>query len=304
MRLPRSPTTLPRETEQAAQHDVSPLFTATPIAPLDSHFQVAEYTVPGAYFSPLCSPVLNSQSQLPSVSDELDSSIDISFYSDSGSTIVPLDTSTWQTAPTFDTTKVLRHSAVVKPQRGNKKSVVATSSWAKKSQNSIGAQQSISTTPPARPFLVSNLINSLVSETTHTVGTLVMLSEPLLSSQQRQLWWRAYFQLQREDHVNSTRIASAWIRASNSSSITPDTPDDKVAQVQAGILITWLEDLRPNHCAHATGSASNLAAADRVLQILKVMQDTLKFKPGGFIWACLCSIASVCFIFNLRQGVC
>src|SRR5207247_682733 len=43
---------------------------STPIVSPDSYFLGAEYTVLGPYFSPLCSPVLNSQSQLPSVSGE------------------------------------------------------------------------------------------------------------------------------------------------------------------------------------------------------------------------------------------
>jgi hypothetical protein len=136
--------------------------------------------------------------------------------------------------------------------------------------------------------------NASVNAATHT-------REETSSTQPKQLWWRAYFQLQQEDHANSTRIASAWIKASNISSIKTGTPDDKVAQLLSGMLVKSLKSIRQHPLAVAANNSFNLVAIDRILQVLKVMQDTLKFNPGGFVWACLCSITCVRSQSKLKQ---
>jgi hypothetical protein len=341
--LPKGgPKTHSTETEQAAQQEASPPLVAPVVTPLDWHFNVGEYTVPGAYFSPLSSPDLDAQRDLSPAPKRWASGPNISLHSGSASSAGWAGRHRRQSeAPMTDSTRVQRRSWIGKLKKTEYPyertasgavsrgiAVITREVMERRVQQapdppgisdystvsnrpeaaSVGAAKSGSDIDP-RPYNLrtrsggpsfasfSSYTNSSVNAAMHSDHTIVKLSE---GTEQKQLWWRAFSQLEQEDHANSIRIASAWIRASE---ICPATPDDKAAQVQSGTLITWLENLRQNQPAAAANNPSNLVAIDRILQILKVMQDTLKFKPGGFVWACLCSITCVCFPFSLKQRI-
>ncbi|KAL2064886.1 hypothetical protein VTL71DRAFT_4026 [Oculimacula yallundae] len=113
-----------KEHEMAFTPLVSPAVT-----PLDPHFNIPEYTIPGAYFSPLSSPALHAQNDHSSVYD----------HRLSGTTNSPIDT-TQDNAPASSTIlarkaskkalqqgpkprstrAAVRQSPIVKPKRGRK----------------------------------------------------------------------------------------------------------------------------------------------------------------------------------------
>ncbi|KAL5320706.1 hypothetical protein ACEPPN_011516 [Leptodophora sp. 'Broadleaf-Isolate-01'] len=124
-----------KEQDMAFTPLVSPAVT-----PLDPHFNIPEYTVPGAYFSPLSSPALHAQNDHSSVYD----------HRLSGTTNSPIDTThETHSAPASTTvlarkaskkalqqsskprsTRAVRQSPIVKPRKGKKNSITAVSSQA------------------------------------------------------------------------------------------------------------------------------------------------------------------------------
>lgn len=105
------------------------------VTPLDAHFNIPEYTVPGAYFSPLSSPALHAQNDRSSVYD----------HRLSGATNSPIDTTgDTHSAPASSTilarkvskkslqqtskprsTRAVRQSPIVKPRKGKKNSIAS-----------------------------------------------------------------------------------------------------------------------------------------------------------------------------------
>jgi len=96
------------------------------VTPLEAHFNIPEYTVPGAYFSPLSSPALHAQNEQTSVYDQRHS----------GTTNSPIDMNLDHAAPTSSvgpsrkpsrkaaqkprSTRGVRQSPIVKPRKGKK----------------------------------------------------------------------------------------------------------------------------------------------------------------------------------------
>ncbi|CAL3964243.1 hypothetical protein PZA11_001651 [Diplocarpon coronariae] len=124
-----------KEHEMAFTPLVSPAVT-----PLDPHFNIPEYTVPGAYFSPLSSPALHAQNEHSSVyaqrhSGATDSPIDATLdtHSAPGSTnMLARKTSrkALQQSQKPRTTRAIRQSPIVKPRKGKKNSITALPSQA------------------------------------------------------------------------------------------------------------------------------------------------------------------------------
>jgi hypothetical protein len=93
------------------------------VTPLETHFNIPEYTVPGAYFSPLSSPALRAQNDHsmlydPRLSGTTNSPIDMNMESHSAptSSAVSLRKPTKKTAQKRGT-RAVRQSPIVKPQR-------------------------------------------------------------------------------------------------------------------------------------------------------------------------------------------
>lgn len=124
-----------KEQEMAFTPLVSPAVT-----PLDPHFNIPEYTVPGAYFSPLSSPALHAQNDHSSVYDQrlsgtTNSPIDTSHDSHSApasSTILARKASkkALQQNPKPRNARAVRQSPIVKPRKGKKNSITALPSQA------------------------------------------------------------------------------------------------------------------------------------------------------------------------------
>jgi hypothetical protein len=104
------------------------------VTPLEAHFTIPEYTVPGAYFSPLSSPALHAQNGHAAVydqrhSDATNSPIDVNLDSHSApasSTILPRKASKKSLQKPGSTRRV-RQSPIVKPKKGKKGSGAAIS---------------------------------------------------------------------------------------------------------------------------------------------------------------------------------
>ncbi|KAJ8069865.1 hypothetical protein OCU04_000278 [Sclerotinia nivalis] len=113
-----------REQEMAFTPLVSPAVT-----PLETHFNIPDYTVPGAYFSPLSSPALHAQNDHQAIFDHrhsgsTNSPIDMNGDSHSGpvSSIIPPRKPTRKSVapkPRVNT-RAVRQSPIVKPNRGRK----------------------------------------------------------------------------------------------------------------------------------------------------------------------------------------
>ncbi|KAI9732065.1 MAG: hypothetical protein M1818_007660 [Claussenomyces sp. TS43310] len=115
-----------KEAEMAFTPLVSPAVT-----PLDTHFNISEYTVPGAYFTPLSSPALLAQHELRSVYDARMSAlststspVDMELDANSGPTSVSNNArKPVKKAAKPKTSWSLRQSPIVKPQRRKRDSM-------------------------------------------------------------------------------------------------------------------------------------------------------------------------------------
>ncbi|KAM3086563.1 hypothetical protein ACMFMG_000695 [Clarireedia jacksonii] len=115
---------LPKEQEMAFTPLVSPAVT-----PLETHFNVPEYTVPGAYFSPLSSPALHAQTENslnfdPRHSGTTNSPIDLNADTHSApasSIISSRKSGNRKPGPKpRGNARAVRQSPIVKPRRGKK----------------------------------------------------------------------------------------------------------------------------------------------------------------------------------------
>lgn len=101
------------------------------VTPLETHFNIPEYTVPGAYFSPLSSPALHAQSEHSSVynqalSGTTNSPIDMNLDSHSApSSTVILSKRSTRKAPASKprNPRSVRQSPIVKPRKSKRNSV-------------------------------------------------------------------------------------------------------------------------------------------------------------------------------------
>ncbi|PQE20785.1 phosphorus acquisition-controlling protein [Rutstroemia sp. NJR-2017a BBW] len=113
--------------EQEYQMAFTPLVSPA-VTPLETHFPVPEYTVPGAYFSPLSSPALHAQGEHsssfdPRHSGTTNSPIDLNADSHSApaSSIIPSrKTANRKPGPKPRANARVRQSPIVKPRRGKK----------------------------------------------------------------------------------------------------------------------------------------------------------------------------------------
>jgi len=100
------------------------------VTPLDAHFNIPEYTVPGAYFSPLSSPALHAQNEQASAYDQrhsgsTNSPIDLNLDSHSApgsSVILSRKPSRKALQQKPRSTRSVRQSPISKPRKGGKKS--------------------------------------------------------------------------------------------------------------------------------------------------------------------------------------
>lgn len=103
------------------------------VTPLEPHFNIPEYTVPGAYFSPLSSPAIRAQNEQQSnmydqrLSATTNSPADMTGEPNSASTnggVLPKKTSK-KTAPKPRATRAVRQSPIVKPKRSKRGSIAS-----------------------------------------------------------------------------------------------------------------------------------------------------------------------------------
>ena len=97
------------------------------VTPLEAHFTIPEYTVPGAYFSPLSSPALHAQTEQSAVYDQrlsgtTNSPVDTNLESHSApASSVILSKKSGKKAPQKQrSTRGVRQSPIVKPRRTKK----------------------------------------------------------------------------------------------------------------------------------------------------------------------------------------
>jgi hypothetical protein len=101
------------------------------VTPLEAHFNIPEYTVPGAYFSPLSSPALHAQNEHSSMYEQSranakNSPIDMNLDSAPGSSkILARKSSKKALQKARQSTRAVRQSPIVKPQR-KKKGITGT----------------------------------------------------------------------------------------------------------------------------------------------------------------------------------
>ena len=102
------------------------------VTPLEAHFNIPEYTVPGAYFSPLSSPALHAQKEQPSVYDQrhsgtTNSPIDLNVepHSAPSSSTMLLRKTNRKPPQKQRSTRGVKQSPIVKPRRGKKGSTTS-----------------------------------------------------------------------------------------------------------------------------------------------------------------------------------
>jgi hypothetical protein len=102
------------------------------VTPLEAHFNIPEYTIPGAYFSPLSSPALHAQTEHPSVyeqrhSETTNSPVDGSLDSHSapGSSVIASRMSSRKAPQRQRSTRAVKQSPIVKPRKAKKGSTTS-----------------------------------------------------------------------------------------------------------------------------------------------------------------------------------
>jgi hypothetical protein len=107
------------------------------VTPLEAHFSIPEYTVPGAYFSPLSSPALHAQTEQSSVYDQrhsgtTNSPVDMNLdsYSAPASSAIPSRKPSKKALQKPRTTRGVRQSPIVKPRKAKKGSSTTISAQA------------------------------------------------------------------------------------------------------------------------------------------------------------------------------
>lgn len=109
------------------------------VTPLEPHFNIPEYTVPGAYFSPLSSPALHAQNEHsimydPRHTGRTNSPIDMTLESHSAPPSGPMNVGRKppkKAAPkSRSSTRGIRQSPIVKPKRGGRRESTTISTHA------------------------------------------------------------------------------------------------------------------------------------------------------------------------------
>ena len=103
------------------------------VTPLEAHFNIPEYTVPGAYFSPLSSPALRAQNEQQAIvydhrlsattNSPIDMNIDSHSASNSSGTLSRKASKKTLSKPRA--TRAVRQSPIVKPKRSKRGSIAA-----------------------------------------------------------------------------------------------------------------------------------------------------------------------------------
>jgi hypothetical protein len=123
-----------------------------------------------------------------------------------------------------------------------------------------------------------------------------------ITEKHNDLWLRAFAQLQARDSASSQNIWVAWVAAH--SYLPSLATDDSVARMTATSLGSVMDMTRTQLLESPTElSRSTASCIENFSKILNVMQETLNFKPGAFIWTCLCSAEKVCNITSCRVGL-
>lgn len=145
-----------KEQEMAFTPLVSPAVT-----PLESHFSIPEYTVPGAYFSPLSSPALHAQNERqtgydPRNQSTTDSPLEVNSETLSGPTsATSLSRKPSKKAPQKSRSgRAVRQSPIVKPHRKTKNST-----------SNISAQALGDIMEPAKPQITRSKATSSTAST-------------------------------------------------------------------------------------------------------------------------------------------
>jgi hypothetical protein len=101
-----------------------------------------------------------------------------------------------------------------------------------------------------------------------------------------QLWWRAFTKLRKE--ISGTRLHEARIEAHH---LKENAREDTIAHNAINNLIIALEKTKADILKELITAVPESIV--QILDIAKVVQSTLDFKTGGFIWTCLSSVISV-----------
>ncbi|KAH9208894.1 hypothetical protein DL95DRAFT_449616 [Leptodontidium sp. 2 PMI_412] len=114
---------------------------------------------------------------------------------------------------------------------------------------------------------------------------------PFLSDyRQNDLWVRAFAQLYAQDSESCQGLSRAWVAAcENSPPLTGS--EHLVAGMAATRLWSVVDKARMQLLETPTeAKRSTISSINRFSDILKVMQETLNFKTGFYIWTCLCFV--------------
>lgn len=118
---------------------------------------------------------------------------------------------------------------------------------------------------------------------------IVVPVHPFLSEyRQNDLWLRAFAQLYAQDSESCQGLSRAWVAAcENSPPLTGS--EHLVAGMAATRLWSVIDKVQMQLLETPTETKRPIISSiDRFSDILKVMQETLNFKTGFYIWTCLC----------------
>lgn len=118
------------------------------------------------------------------------------------------------------------------------------------------------------------------------------------------LWLRGLQELHACDPNKSENISTAWSEAHSNAMLPPDASMASVASITAARLEPFINEVQPRLSESLyKRSGTTTEMIDRFFEVLKVMQGTLNFKTGAFVWTCLCTLARVSprFLHNYPQ---
>jgi hypothetical protein len=101
-----------------------------------------------------------------------------------------------------------------------------------------------------------------------------------------QLWWKTFRSLRSVDPTNCIALESVWDLNNHSgsqASLPQDLKGYEIAGRAAEQLLEVLEPLASNN-----GLSPAQIAVIGICDILKVVQETMKFKTVSFVWGCFC----------------
>lgn len=139
-----------------------------------------------------------------------------------------------------------------------------------------------------------------LDETNKDKAVLIAATARPSAAQLAQLWWRGFAKLQDTEPESSDCLEAAWNQSHRNSqtlnAAPGELPSDEHVAVLAVYKLTSALAIIPVDLLNEPlpGRAKVSQSVGRVSDIIKVIQDTLKFKIGAIAWVCLGRAVLVC----------